>query len=342
MADMCGLGGEVFVAVLACVRSTPGEPVGRMPVVTTLLPSLARSVARRRGEFGGRVCIYLCAEEDDEWLLAQMREFRHKASAQLGGLGMRLLFFPGRTPVREAAAYAYADGARYFHHTYDDVTYTDAKWLGKAIGALDAGGTGVIHPTVERATSALGAPAVLARTHLDVFHELYPPQCPGWALDTWLSATYASTPLAPHDLGSRAAGQSASRAKHPHPQLLPALVECGRHVVAAAANRTSATAQTSRRHANGPSPLSSEWDHAPVSCIVAVGHAHGAASTGHAHSSGAAATGGLAAVRQGRGAPDLSEECRTRARPAAAGSRERARSWCAMRASSGGKMELVA
>ena len=72
--------------------------------------------------------MYLCADESDTFLLEHVKEIRHQAKIKSSGLGVRFLFYPLHasargtgSPIREAATQAYADGAQFLHHTYEDV-----------------------------------------------------------------------------------------------------------------------------------------------------------------------------------------------------------------------------
>ena len=249
------------IAVVACIRSAPELGLSQQPLLTTLLPSLARTTTpleRRRLN----VCLYLCAQDDDQFLLDQAKELRRLVASKASFVGMRLGFYPSiHEGLNSAMLCAYADGAKFFHRTFDNVRYTRTDWLGNALGELARGERFIVRPSVATRPPATGWPSLVSRRHLDAFEQFHPPQLHGEPLDSWLTAAYAGASRQLVAGGGGGAGDGDSRggrhnradrmlaedevhdgtvATPMHPLLLPALVECGRHVLAGFEKNSSA------------------------------------------------------------------------------------------------------
>lgn len=269
----CGVDKVPFVAFVVCVRSPPPpSSLSQMPLFTSLLPSLISTVTHgERAQLlqphkkkDGAMCLYLCGQADDEILTSRAKELRELLAKKAWWLGARILFYPAGTTyvdaVSGAAQAAHADGARYIHHTYDDVQYLDgAGWLSTALETLrNRSYVGAVTPRVlPSAASAGGAalggvphgrPVVVARRHLDMFESLYPSQLAddSQALEFWMKSVYADDGATPSSssLSSSSASRGATRRAMHHAAAaitsgagtaaatMAALVECGRRVVA--------------------------------------------------------------------------------------------------------------
>ena len=167
------------IAVVACIRSAPEMGLSQQPLLTTLLPSLARTTTpleRRRLN----VCLYLCAQDDDQFLLDQAKELRRLVASKASFVGMRLGFYPSiHEGLNSAMLCAYADGAKFFHRTFDNVRYTRTDWLGNALGELARGERFIVRPSVATRPPATGWPSLVSRRHLDAFEQFHPPQLHG-------------------------------------------------------------------------------------------------------------------------------------------------------------------
>ena len=127
----CGPGATVppGLVVVSCVRASAGVPLDRIELFRTMLPSFRETVSQAElRSLPGPACLYLCADAGNELLMDRVKELRRLAQTRANGLGVRVFFYPYRTsglarslPFREAMLQAYADGARYLHHTFDDV-----------------------------------------------------------------------------------------------------------------------------------------------------------------------------------------------------------------------------
>ena len=154
----CGDGRPPSLGIVACIAPAPG-PTNKMPLITTMLRSFRKTVSRGDLQaLGGRTCLYLCANDRDKMLLEHVRDVQHQAQTpSLNIIGVRVFFYPSislypssaktvsggstMSAFREAFVQAYADGAEYFHHTFEDVEYTRAgwmrgakRWLNKSVG----------------------------------------------------------------------------------------------------------------------------------------------------------------------------------------------------------------
>jgi hypothetical protein len=273
---MCGTGALPSVAIVVCIASR-NVPLAQQPLITTLLPSLASTIATYERRDLRAMCLYVCAQDDDDFLIERTKELRRAVGSKASFLAtrLRILYFPSlQDAINKAALYAYADGATFVHHTFDDVRYTKNHWLRDAMLTLNRqGGAGVVHPAVKRTDAghaALCRPSLVQRVrrrvsaaqpsrraasqrsarlccaraqrHLDVFEQHYPPQVMQLhdigALDEWLSATYATADgRFPSTLTSGGGAHERLGGKTP----LPALVECARQVLTEyAANNATA------------------------------------------------------------------------------------------------------
>lgn len=271
----CGPGGQPpGLVVVACVRAPePGSPLSQMVLFKKLLPSFRRTVSQAElRSLQGPACLYLCAEERDELFIERVRELSYETKKRTQ-LGFRLFFYPtrsaGTSPFRETAAQAYADGAQYLHHTFDDVIYLEPGWLGGAIRSLQqrtptdvgvvlpsliprevsaqAGVARVLGRATARPHSSTRVPTTVSRRHLDIFAEYSPVDLPEHAASEWLASVYA--PLAGGTLpaasrlqaawvSAAASNHSALRRRTSHtvarapPTRYDLLVECGQAAVA--------------------------------------------------------------------------------------------------------------
>ena len=312
----CGIDRTPFVAFVVCVRSPPTptvsemRPLTELPLFRMLLPSLAVTV--KHAEYGrlaqsehkdGALCLYVCGHEDDETLMSRAKELRDAILRQARGFGVRMLFYPAGSgnaaAIRGAAQAAYADGAAFIHHTYDDVMYADAGWITHAVEQARRYGAALprvrplLPPTSPAtATPSLGLrhqPALVARRHLDLFDDLYPLQLPddARARDYWIAATYRldRAALADHataptgasarsngDGRPRGSGGAAKRAAAsiatdtgaPAAALVAALVDCGRRVLAT--NKGASvwnSTEASLAHTRSPNHHRHQWRTVP-------------------------------------------------------------------------------
>ena len=145
-----------------------------MPLVTAMLPSFSKTVSKDELQaLGGPTCLYLCAHDSDNELMKRVREIRRLSLVRSLDIGVRLFFYSPTnkvmsggsailSPFRETAVQAYADGAKYLHHAFDDVVYTRAGWMRNAVRRLHKStpnGIGVFFPPV----SVANTPSAAAR-----------------------------------------------------------------------------------------------------------------------------------------------------------------------------------
>lgn len=270
---MCGLGKSSSVAFFTCIRSDPAQPsLTKMPLFTNLLPSLRDTILRNERSDFGPMCLYLCAYDDDEFLQNHAKDLRKHVMHYAHFMSLRLQFFPSNAGVREIALGAWADRAQYLHHVYEDNLFSRGGWLRAAISALQQDGVGAVSPALKRVCSpplscpenrSRNQPIFVSRRHMATFRDFYPPQLQDWAFAPWISGTYATKfvadgkqPLPTGTARSLVAGSLAGAvaattdARPRATAILPALIECGRHVLATHPGNTSAPPATCTAHAN--------------------------------------------------------------------------------------------
>ena len=171
------------------------------------------------------------------------------------GLGVRLFFyspafraaggFARLSPFRETAVQAYADGAHYLHHMYENMAYARVGWVQDAMRRLHKSkpdGIGVFFPPVSAVADVASAavrvggrggggvvrggaarPSFVARRHLEIFAEYAPYGLPDHAVGTWLAESYAA--VASNHSSTRKRASRGPRARY------EALIECGQSAV---------------------------------------------------------------------------------------------------------------
>ena len=288
---MCQIGGPPpGIVVISCIRSAPGVPIERMALINELLPSLRQTVTHADLKIlNGPACLYLCGEEDDSYLVERAKALRQLAAYTARIFGVRLFFYPRRAPFRDAAAQAYAEGAQFIHHTYDDFVYSRQGWLREAVQALRAavpreigmvtppatvssGMAALVHSSREnmlqsgdtdrfRVRSQLRGSAVVSRVHLDIFLD-FCPATPAEYSDSlncydWLSHTYAAVTSVPTlaPCSTSGSGRSDECVVRRHASRLRAeLISCGRTGVATYSLRLSVANGTDARAVSLPPP----------------------------------------------------------------------------------------
>ena len=237
----CGDGRPPSLGIVACIAPAPG-PTNKMPLITTMLRSFRKTVSRGDLQaLGGRTCLYLCAFDRDKMLLEHVRDVQHQAQTpSLNILGVRVFFYPSislypssaktvsggstMSAFREAFVQAYADGAEYFHHTFEDVEYTRAGWMRGAKRWLNKStphGIGVFFPQVSGGAGR--TPTFVSRRHLEIFSTYAPYGLPDNAVGSWLASVYA-------ERSNEVAYNHTLPRRRAHGR--QALIECGQSAVA--------------------------------------------------------------------------------------------------------------
>lgn len=262
--------------IVSCVKSRAElQSIEHAAVVRDFLPSLVKTVTLEERR-AWRISLYLCADDTDQFYVSQAAALRNASATIAPWLTLRLLFYTAtrnRVPNREAALQAYADGAEYLHRTNDDISFMSSHWLTDAVTALrslNPPNVGVVGPKVYGDGIRGGATTldVVHRTHLDIFHDYYPPQLDNWFVDDWIAFTYTrgrkrrTFVLAGHKRfpslfwrvqhvfthGRRYKVAMAQKG------LLPALIECGRDAVDGWINHTERAAAVCASGAAVPPP----------------------------------------------------------------------------------------
>ena len=114
MCDHAAAGATAFIV---CVRSVPGYPLEQQPLFSTFLPSLAVTVTPAEKRSRPR-CIYLCAQEDDEFYKTNAKEVpKLVAASKFANVfdlrGAAIILAVARFTVNPTVLHAYADGAAY-------------------------------------------------------------------------------------------------------------------------------------------------------------------------------------------------------------------------------------
>ena len=247
LRKMCDHAAAGATAFIVCVRSVPGYPLEQQPLFSTFLPSLAVTVTPAEKRSRPR-CIYLCAQDDDEFYKTNAKEVpKLVAASKFANVfdlrTVRLLFWPSLdSAVNPTVLHAYADGAAYLHHAMEDTKYVKHGWFGDALRTLDKIDAPIVRPQVrhkgeerdkEQQQRSMIRPTLVRRWHLDAFRDYYPPQLPRSQIGLWMAAAYhkeasSSSGSSNGEGGSSSSSSKAVEAAGGH---LPALVECGRHVL---------------------------------------------------------------------------------------------------------------
>ena len=249
LRKMCDHAAAGATAFIVCVRSVPGYPLEQQPLFSTFLPSLAVTVTPAEKRSRPR-CIYLCAQEDDEFYKTNAKEVpKLVAASKFANVfdlrTVRLLFWPSLdSAVNPTVLHAYADGAAYLHHAMEDTKYVKHGWFGDALRTLDKIDAPIVRPQVrhkgeerdkEQQQRSMIRPTLVRRWHLDAFRDYYPPQLPRSQIGLWMAAAYHKDASSSSGSSSNGEGgsssSSSSKAVEAAGGHLPALVECGRHVL---------------------------------------------------------------------------------------------------------------
>ena len=246
----CGPGGPPpGLVIITCVSAPESGSIHEMPLVTAMLPSFSKTVSKDELQaLGGPTCLYLCAHDSDSELMKHVREIRRLSLVRSLDIGVRLFFYSPTnkvmsggsailSPFRETAVQAYADGAKYLHHAFDDAVYTRAGWMRNAVRRLHKStpnGIGVFFPPVSVANTPSAAartggrggfPSFVSRRHLEIFSEYAPYGLSDHAVSTWLAESYAAL-----------VGPAVVAYNHSLPRRRAhgrqALIECGQNAVA--------------------------------------------------------------------------------------------------------------
>ena len=246
----CGPGGPPpGLVIITCVSAPESGSIHEMPLVTAMLPSFSKTVSKDELQaLGGPTCLYLCAHDSDSELMKHVREIRRLSLVRSLDIGVRLFFYSPTnkvmsggsailSPFRETAVQAYADGAKYLHHAFDDAVYTRAGWMRNAVRRLHKStpnGIGVFFPPVSVANTPSAAartggrggfPSFVSRRHLEIFSEYAPYGLSDHAVSTWLAESYAAI-----------VGPAVVAYNHSLPRRRAhgrqALIECGQSAVA--------------------------------------------------------------------------------------------------------------
>ena len=234
------------VAFLVCYRSNPGLALEQQPLISSLVTSLASTVSRNDRKSVGPFCLYICADDTDDYLTSRSRELRRAVLHTANVFSLRILFYPPPASIQQLASAAYAEGAKFFIHAHGDANFAASKsqpgWISQAVQSLRSSELGYAVAAVQ-STGLHAAPTVVARRHLDIFADMYPAQLQEGTLDVWLRQTYSSAQQPERPLAATVAQRrEGGRSK---PGLLSALIDCGRHVLAThEGNRTAPAACT--------------------------------------------------------------------------------------------------
>jgi len=95
--------------------------------------------------------------------------------------------------VNQIAKLAYNDNMTYFVRINDDTKFVTKNWTSAGIQILKnyvPSNVGVVGPNCKHGNQQILTHDMVHRTHLDIFHNYYPPEFENWWADDWITNVY--------------------------------------------------------------------------------------------------------------------------------------------------------
>ena len=186
---------RTFVAIVVPTLSgSDWSHIGDASLATHLLPSLHLSLSQAdRWMFSIQVFVVFDAG-DVFW--EQGRNMKALRATTTLAVHFVRVKKSTRIPHNEGCRVAYEMGADYIVRINDDTEFVSNGWLIPAVRALNSFTPkrfGVVGPTCEQGNNEILTHDMVHRTHLDIFHDYYPPEFDNWWLDDWISHVYGDS-----------------------------------------------------------------------------------------------------------------------------------------------------